>query len=113
MVQTETVRTYYVEYEEMTRRVQYLEKLNAEKDSEIARVQQIYEMERKEKERALALIAELERRNKDAEARIEALKKEVARLHGITEQSGTNSGIPTSKTPLHKEKPESVKFTGC
>ena len=111
---TETVRTYYVEYEEATGRVRYLEKLNAEKDNEIARVQQIYEMERKEKEGALALIAELERRNKEAEAKIEALKKEVARLHGITEQNGANSGIPTSKTPLHKEKviPNTREKTG-
>ena len=72
-MKTGTVRTYYVEYEEATGRTRYLEKLNAEKDSEIARLHQIYEIERKEKERVLALNAELEQRNKEAEAQLEAL----------------------------------------
>lgn len=35
---------------------------------------------------------------------IEALKKEVARLHGVLNLDGTNSGIPTSQTPIHKNK---------
>ena len=113
-MKTETVRTYYVEYDEATGRTRYLEKLNAEKDSEIARLQQIYEIERKEKERALALIAELEQRNKEAEAQLEALKKEVARLHGIIDQNGENSGTPTSKTPLNQKKviPNTREKTG-
>ena len=113
-MQAETVRTYYVEYDEASGRVKYLEKLNAEKDSEIARMQQIYEIERKEKERALAVIAQLEQRNKEAEAQIEALKKEVARLHGVMDQDGRNSGTPTSKTPLNKEKviPNTREKTG-
>ena len=103
-MKTSTVRTYYVEYEEATGRTRYLEKLNAEKDSEIARLQQIYEIERKEKEHALAMIAELEQQNQEAEAQLEALKKEVARLHGILDQNGANSGVPTSKTPLNQQK---------
>lgn len=56
-----------------------------------------YEIERKEKERAQAIIAEYE-------AQIEALKREVARLNGILAIDGTNSGTPTSKTPINKEK---------
>lgn len=104
---TETVRTYYVEYESATGRIRYLEKENAEKDSEIARLQRVYEIERREKERLLAEAAEYQ-------AQIEALKREVARLHGILDQDGTNSGTPTSKTPLNKEKviPNTREKTG-
>lgn len=35
---------------------------------------------------------------------IEALKKEIGRLIGITNADGTNSGTPTSKTPINKKK---------
>ena len=114
MKKADTVRTYYVEHDEAAGRTRYLEKLNAEKDSEIARLQQIYEIERKEKERALALIAELEQRNQEAEAQLEAMKKEVARLHGILDQNGRNSGTPTSKTPLSQKKviPNTREKTG-
>ena len=34
----------------------------------------------------------------------EALKKEILRLNGYINIDGTNSGIPTSKTPIHKKK---------
>lgn len=35
---------------------------------------------------------------------IEALKKEILRLNGYLNTDGTNSGLPTSKTPLSKKK---------
>jgi transposase len=37
-------------------------------------------------------------------AEIDALKKEILRLSGLLNIDGTNSGIPTSKTPLSKKK---------
>lgn len=37
-------------------------------------------------------------------AELEALKKEILRLNGQLNLDGTNSGLPTSKTPLHKKK---------
>ena len=40
----------------------------------------------------------------DAEAKIKALSDEVARLTAILNNDGTNSGTPTSKTPLNKKK---------
>ena len=40
----------------------------------------------------------------DAEARIKALSDEVARLTAILNNDGTNSGTPTSKTPIDKNK---------
>jgi transcription elongation factor Elf1 len=44
----------------------------------------------------------------------EALKKEIMRLNGYLNMDGTNSGIPTSKTPLSKKKviPNSRKKNG-
>ena len=40
----------------------------------------------------------------DAEAKIKALSDEVARLTAILNNDGTNSGTPTSKTPINKNK---------
>lgn len=40
----------------------------------------------------------------DAEAKIKALSDEVARLTAILNNDGTNSGTPTSKTPIDKKK---------
>lgn len=54
-------------------------------------------LEQKERERLMRQAAE-------QEAQIRALKKEVARLNGILSLDGTNSGTPTSKTPLNKKK---------
>lgn len=53
------------------------------------------ELEFKEK-----LEAELKERTLETEA----LKKEILRLNGYLNTDGTNSGIPTSKTPLTKKK---------
>lgn len=121
MKNAEIVRTYYTEYIEATGKIRYLEKVNAEKDSEITRLQLIYEIERLEKEHALARVseaeakaAEREQKIREYEAQIEALKREVSRLHGIIAQDGTNSGTPTSKTPMNKEKviPNTREKTG-
>ena len=43
-------------------------------------------------------------KEKDLAAQVEALQREVARLTAILEADSTNSGLPTSKTPLHKKK---------
>ena len=40
----------------------------------------------------------------EAEAKIQALSNEVGRLTAILNNDGTNSGTPTSKTPLSKKK---------
>ena len=40
----------------------------------------------------------------DADAKIKALTDEVARLTALLNRDGTNTGIPTSKTPLNKKK---------
>ena len=63
-------RTYYVEYEEAAGKIRYLEKVNAEKDRRIARLQHLYEMERKEKESAHAKINEQKQTIDEYEARI-------------------------------------------
>ena len=54
----------------------------------------------KERERREKLERGLEEKNRE----IEVLKKEVLRLNGILNLDGTNSGIPTSQTPLRKTK---------
>ncbi len=66
-------------------------------DAEIRRWQRLYELERKERER-------LEKAEKELRAENEALKREVARLNGIVNMDGNNSGTPTSRTALHKKK---------
>ena len=40
----------------------------------------------------------------EADAKIKALSEEVARLTALLNRDGTNTGIPTSKTPLNKKK---------
>lgn len=40
----------------------------------------------------------------EAAAKIKALSDEVARLTAIINRDGTNCGIPTAKTPIHKKK---------
>lgn len=45
-----------------------------------------------------------EERIRDLEADKEALEREVARLNALYNIDSTNSGIPTSRTPLHKNK---------
>ena len=46
----------------------------------------------------------LENGDPDAEAKIKALSDEVVRLTAILNNDGTNSGTPTSKTPINKKK---------
>lgn len=50
----------------------------------------------------------------EAEEKIKALSAEIARLNAILNNDGTNSGTPTSKTPIGKKKhiPNSRKKTG-
>ena len=50
----------------------------------------------------------------DLQAQNAALKKEVARLTALRNADSTNSGIPTSQTPIHKKKhiPNSRKKSG-
>jgi transposase len=36
--------------------------------------------------------------------KINELEEEIARLNGLLSTDGTNSGIPTSKTPINKNK---------
>ena len=96
------------------KKILYREKNNAPKEkiieendrltAEVQRLQKIYEIERKEKEEAQARNKILEDEKAELEAQIKALKKEVARLSGIIDLDGNNSGTPTSKTPLHKKK---------
>jgi rRNA maturation protein Nop10 len=52
----------------------------------------------------IRLRKKLEETVSEKEKEIEALKKEILRLNGFLNTDGSNSGIPTSKTPLHKNK---------
>ena len=87
---------------------------NAALTDEVQRLRKIYEIERKEKEEAQARIGTLEEEKRELEEQIKALKKEIARLNGIIDLDGNNSGTPTSKTPLNKKKriPNSRSKTG-
>lgn len=46
----------------------------------------------------------LQKEKEDLTKQVEALKKEVARLHQIHDIDSTNSGVPTSQTPIQKKK---------
>ena len=51
-----------------------------------------------------AKVKELNQTIAESEAKANALVKEVARLQAIIDADGTNSGIPTSRTPIGKNK---------
>ena len=87
----------YRNQEELEKEYQQLRKKNQEKDEENRCLQRKFEMEQRERER-------LERQNAEMEEEIKVLKLEIARLHGILNLDGTNSGTPTSQTPMHKKK---------
>lgn len=55
-------------------------------------------------QKEVALRVKLEAELAERAGEIEALKKEILRLNGCLNTDGTNSGIPTSKTPLSKKK---------
>lgn len=60
---------------------------------------------RKENEKLRKQVEALQKNGRpDAEAKIKALSDEVARLTAILNNDGTNSGTPTSKTPINKNK---------
>ena len=52
-------------------------------------------------EKLIAAKEKLTAELKDKDGEIEALKKEIARLTALHSIDGTNSGIPTAKTPIH------------
>jgi len=60
---------------------------------------------KKENEELIKQVEKLEKNgNTESEAKIKALSDEVVRLTVILNNDGTNSGTPTSKTPLGKNK---------
>lgn len=65
-------------------------------------------------EKEIKLRKKLEAEVDEKAEEIEALKKEILRLNGYINIDGTNSGTPTSKTPIHKKKviPNSRKKSG-
>lgn len=72
------------------------DKIKAENEL-LKKVQQLFIQEKARSEKLEEALATKD----DA---IEALKKEVLRLNGYLNADGTNSGLPTSKTPLSKKK---------
>lgn len=67
----------------------------------LLREHQILQKELKIKEK---LETELKINLQEKDVEIEELKKEILRLNGYLNTDGTNSGLPTSKTPLSKKK---------
>ena len=107
-----------------------------EKDKIIGRYKSLYEKEQENSYSLYEKINSLEEKNKslqwkidclegkvskhsitakeEADAKIKALSDEVARLTALLNRDGTNTGTPTSKTPLTKKKviPNSREKTG-
>jgi len=63
-------------------------------NKEVKTQTKIYEDELKNKDKII----------EDKDKEIEALKNKIAHLSSTLDNDSTNSGIPTSKTPLHKKK---------
>lgn len=90
-------KLFYRDYENLQKEHERILEKQKTQEAEIRRFQRVYELERREKEKLARQILE-------QEAEIEALKREVARLNGILNADGSNSGTPTSQTPLWKKK---------
>ena len=87
----------YRNQDELEKQYQQLQEKNHAAEEENRCLQRKFEMEQRERER-------LERQNSEMEEEIKVLKLEIARLNGILNLDGTNSGTPTSQTPLHRKK---------
>lgn len=104
---------------ELSRKLQEQEKLKGryktlyenEQEKAFSLYEQIYTLE--EKNRSLqwqvdCLEGKHSRQSitakEEADARIKALSDEIARLTALLNRDGTNTGTPTSKTPLNKKK---------
>lgn len=94
---TKETKIVYRDQEKLEEAYQLLGNKQEAQDEELRCLQRKYELEQRERER-------LAKQNVEMEAEIKALKREIARLNGILNLDGTNSGTPTSKTPLHKKK---------
>ncbi len=90
-------KIFYRDYENLQKEYDRVLEKQKTQEAEIRRFQRVYELERREKEKLARQISE-------QEAEIAALKREVARLNGILNADGSNSGTPTSQTPLRKKK---------
>lgn len=108
------------------RQISTLTRNLTEKEKIIGRYKSLYEKEQENSYGLYEKIHTLEEKNKslqwqidclegkvskqsitakaEAEARIKALSDEVARLTALLNRDGTNTGIPTSRTPLSKKK---------
>jgi hypothetical protein len=98
---------FYKDYEALFQKNEYLAgELRTAKYNYGLALKQIQTLQKREQE---AL-----RDNAVLSSRAEALEKEVARLNGLLNQDGANSGIPTSMTSLNKNKviPNSRVKTG-
>ena len=90
-------RTLYKDYERLVDKHELLKK-------EFDALKYKYKLQEQTIARMQANEASLAAKEKEQEAQIEALKKEVARLTALRETDSTNSGLSTAKTPLHKKK---------
>ncbi len=108
------------------RQISTLTRNLTEKEKIIGRYKSLYEKEQENSYGLYEKIHTLEEKNKslqwqidclegkvskqsitakaEAEARIKALSDEVARLTALLNRDGTNTGMPTSRTPLSKKK---------
>lgn len=97
-------KIFYRDYEKLQKEHEKALEKQRTQDDEIRRLQRLYELERKENERLAKEKKQLAKEKEELEAKTEALKREVARLNGILNMDGNNSGTPTSRTALHKKK---------
>ena len=87
----------YNEYEKILEDHIRLKKIYRDQKDEIGILQSDLDKEEKENVKIKGELQEKILEN-------EALKKEILRLNGLLGADGTNSGIPTSKTPINKKK---------
>lgn len=104
-------KIFYRDYEKLQKEHEKALEKQRTQDDEIRRLQRLYELERKENERLAKEKKQLAKEKEELEAKTEALKREAARLNGILNMDGNNSGTPTSRTALHN-KEKGSKYAG-
>ena len=113
-MKSDYTKVFYKDYEKLFNSNEKLKRDNARLNEENRRIFLEYQIALDHKEKADKEIEKQKEELEDKEAQIDALKREVARLNAVLNNDGSNSGTPTSKTPIHKKKivPNTREKTG-
>ena len=98
------VKNLYRDYEKLTEQYDALYAKKKTLTEENRRLAHYYALEQKRAAKLAEEVAEQKSKLAEQKAQNEALKREIARLSAILDADSTNTGIPTSQTPIRKKK---------